>query len=250
MPALKACMKAAFMVAQTLILMPFQLVALALSFDGPGALEMPRLWHKGVCRAFGIKVEVKGTPVTDRQVLYVGNHLSHLDINVLGGLLPVAFVAKADVRGWPVFGFLAVIQRTVFISRARGDAMLAKDSFEGALKRGRSLFLFPEGTSSAGETALPFKSSLFASVAGTKLMVQPFSVVLLEVDGRPVKTVEDRDVYAYHRDMTFAPHLWTFMKGRGARVRIVFHPPIDAAAVADRKELAAAAQAAVARGLS
>ena len=113
---------------------------------------------------------------------------------------------------------------------------------------GKNLIMFAEGTSTDGAQVLPFKTAFFSLATdnseGRKLTVQPMTIALLAVDRRPALTSADRDLYAWHRDMTMplAPHFWRLAKLRGATVLVRFHPPREAADYPDRKALAAACQ--------
>ena len=98
--------------------------------------------------------------------LYVVNHTSYLDIPILGSIIPSAFVSKAEVADWPFFGILAKLQQTVFIERRASRVGEQRNQLRQHLEKGESLILFPEGTSSIGLTALPFKSSFFSTVEG------------------------------------------------------------------------------------
>ena len=147
----------------------------------------------------------------------------------IGGVVRACFVAKDEVRGWPVMGALASLQQTVFISRNSRDARAAAGALSGALAAGHRLVLFPEGTTSDGSGVLPFKSSIFALLAEPSLSqvpLQPVSLALLEVDGRAVDAGGNRDLYAYHGDMHLGPHLLAFMRVSGARLRLRFHSPL------------------------
>jgi 1-acyl-sn-glycerol-3-phosphate acyltransferase len=180
-------------------------------------------------------------------VVHVANHLSYLDVQVLGQRLRTRFVAKEDVRSWPLFGLLARLQQTVFISRARQRAGDVGAIVAAALADDHGLCLFPEGTSSDGSRVLPFKSSVFAPLLGVRdAIVQPVRIELLSVDGRAIAEGGDRDRYAYHGDATLVPHLWRFLRGRGASLRVHFLAPIAVQAAPDRKRLARLAWAEVA----
>jgi 1-acyl-sn-glycerol-3-phosphate acyltransferase len=184
--------------------------------------------------------------------VYVANHLSYLDVSVLGSLLHARFVAKEEVAGWPVFGALARLQRTLFVSRVSTRAAGVVSAMEAAIAAGDALILFPEGTTSPGHRVLPFKSSAFAALAGASLRIQPVTLVLEAVDGQAVEAGPGprRDGYAYHGDAVLGPHLLAFMRGSGATLRVVFHAPIDAAATPDRKLLAQLAWRSVDAGLA
>lgn len=195
----------------------------------------PHIFLKAVCALFGIKCTIKGTPCLDGQTLFVGNHLSYLDIPLIGAALPISFIAKKEVANWPVFGLLAKLQRTAFIDRSRKGAMEGQDTIEHRLNLLKHLVLFPEGTSSDGSKILPFKSSFFAPVLNKNITVQTFTTSLLRTD----KTEPlNRDLYAWYGDMDLEPHLWDFAKSRGVEICVTFAPPVSAKNYTDRKKLA------------
>src|SRR6185295_3773653 len=102
------------------ILLPFHFVAIYAS--GRATMKVAQLWQRFVCFLIGIRVTVTGAPVGDRPLLLLSNHNSWIDIPVLAGVAPVSFVAKKEVAGWPMVGFLARTQRTVFVDRTRRNA--------------------------------------------------------------------------------------------------------------------------------
>lgn len=231
-----------------LILIPVQYAVIQFA-RGRGVYTIPLFFHRITARIFGLRVQARGALAHDtgRQILFVGNHLSYLDITVLGGLLPASFIAKKEVANWPLFGTLARLQRTVFMDRARTAAAREKETLGRRIGEGHDLILFAEGTSSDGRSVLPFKSSLFALAAQEEadFLIQPFSIILQNIE-----TQEQRDAYAWYADMTLTPHLWAFAKGRGAQVTVLFHPPIDTRNIICRKEAARLAHAASARGVT
>ncbi len=246
---LRAILKLTALLLLMLAIIPSQWLLLPF---GDLACRAARRWHRMLCRVLGIRLECVGTPLTGTQVAYVGNHLSYLDIPVIGSIAPGRFIAKAEMRHWPLFGLLARLQHTLFVSRNPRDARRVAEQMELALNAGHSLILFPEGTSSAGERVLAFKSSAFSALTRhlkKGLSIQPFTIDLQGIDGHPLHTMEDRNRYAYHADMVLALHLWAFMRTRGARVRLVFHPALIIAEASHRKHIAAAARSSVADGL-
>lgn len=253
-PPLRATLKLFGFFALCLLAVPLQALIL-LFHKGHCAYIVPNLWHKGLCAVFGIHGEIKGAPLKNRQVLYLSNHLSYLDIPLLGGMLgPSSFVAKSEVSGWPVFGYLSKLQQTVFIRRARSAAAREIGALDIALREGKSLTIFPEGTSTDGRSVIPFKSSLFAiplQAEWEDLMIQPVTISLLSVDGKPPDTQEIRDLYAWHRgmDTPLGAHLWRFARTSGAKLRVTFHPPMRSGDFSGRKELAQTCFEAVCRGL-
>ena len=202
---------------------------------------LPRIFHAGVCRLLRIRVEILGRPASGPSVMYAANHLSYLDVPVLGRILDARFVAKQDVAGWPVFGALARLQRTVFVSRSPRAAPVAAAQLREALLDRDRLVIFPEGTTSDGKSVLAFKPGAFLSLERDPppgLVVQPLSIQLVSVDGAPASGAGVRDLYAYHADMQLLSHLLGFLRLSGARLRLTFHPPIPALPARSRKDWA------------
>jgi 1-acyl-sn-glycerol-3-phosphate acyltransferase len=219
--------------------------------DPAHTFVIPRLFHRLALCMLGIKIKVSGTPSTDMPVLFAANHASYLDIIVLGSLLPAAFIAKSEVAGWPLFGFLAKMQDTIFIERRSTRAADQKTQLQAHFAKRRNIAFFPEGTSSDGLTALPFKSSLFATVeesVGTPITVQPVSITCTELDGYPI-LLEERALYAWYGDMTLMPHLRNVFRRGHFTVEVIFHPPLTTQECADRKVMAATCQERVTRGI-
>src|SRR4249920_1380655 len=158
----------------TLVLLPIYLLGVSLGLQ-PVRRWMPVLYHRIVCIILGIKVQVHGRRSEVTPTLYVCNHVSYLDIEVLGGLMPGSFVAKAEVATWPFFRTLAKAQRTIFIERRSGKTSKSRDEMMERLNTGDNLMLFPEGTSSDGPRVLPFRSALFG-VAQLRRNDKPIAV--------------------------------------------------------------------------
>jgi len=237
--------------ALTLLLMPVQ--ALLLLFRAKRlAARLPRFYHRRVCRIMGITIDRRGEEEAPGPALFVANHASYLDIEILGASLPAFFVSKADVASWPFFGWLAKLQRTVFVDRKIRSVEAQRDAIEKRLAEGDSLILFPEGTSGDGLRLLPFKSSLFAAVEEAAkihdIAVQPVSVAYTRLDGMPLGRFY-RPFFAWYGDMALAPHLWTAV-GLGRLTAVVtFHKAVRARDFASRKELAEHCRRDVAAGL-
>ncbi|MEL7059130.1 MAG: lysophospholipid acyltransferase family protein [Acidobacteriota bacterium] len=118
-----------------------------------------------------MRVKVEGSPPRE-PTLMVANHLSYLDIPLLGGLLPTTFVGKADLRGWPALGAVFDAAGTIFIDRgSKKDLLRVMDEVRTALADGLSVIVFPEGTSGRGDEILPFKPSLLEVAAASGLPV-------------------------------------------------------------------------------
>lgn len=237
--------------AVTLPLMPVQAVLLALK--SPLARRLPVAYHRLICRILGVRLVCRGAPSAARPTLFVANHTSYLDIEILGALLDAAFISKAEVARYPLFGWLARLQRTVFVDRRVNSTALQRDAIQDRLEAGDSLILFPEGTSSDGMRVLPFKSALFSAAAlapqGAPLPVQPVSVAYVKLDGMPLGRFY-RPFFAWYGDMELAPHLWTMLGLGTVAVTVTFHAPVTLHACGSRKALAEYCHRVVAAGVS
>lgn len=238
----------------TLVLVPPQWLIVTFH-KGRFAYILPWLWHKGACAIFGIKIETSGKPYTGSQVIYVSNHLSYLDIPLLGSIIQQAsFVSKNDVRNWPVWGFLSKLQQTAFISRARKDTKKEAGSLDGMLEAGKNLIIFPEGTSTNGSAVKDFKSSLFSlALKNTEnaIMIQPVTISILNTNGKVPETEGERNIYAWPLEMEaeLHEHLWAMANSSGAHIRVSFHDVLQSSSFEDRKILAKTCHEAVCKGL-
>jgi 1-acyl-sn-glycerol-3-phosphate acyltransferase len=235
--------------AWTMPLMPVQ--AMGVLLRRPWVSTFPRFYHRWCCRILGLRVRRIGQPTAARPVLFAANHVSYLDIAVFGSLIAGSFIAKGEVAGWPLFGWLAKLQRSVFIDRRVRSTVQQRDSIAGRLAAGDALILFPEGTSGDGNRILPFKSALFgvADRAGSgSLPVQPVSIAYTRLDGMPIGRVF-RPLIAWYGGMAMAPHLWRMLGLGKVEVIVEFHRPTTLAECGSRKMLARYCQERVAAGL-
>jgi 1-acyl-sn-glycerol-3-phosphate acyltransferase len=235
----------------TLLLVPVQAVLVAAK--SPLAAAFPRLYHRLCCRILGFRIEAKGALSDRHPTLFVVNHISYIDITILGALIKGSFVAKSEVAGWPLFGVLAKLQRTVFIERRVRRAAAQRGELTRRLAAGDDLILFPEGTSSDGSRVLPFKSALFSAAegktGGDPVVVQPVSVAYVRLNGMPMGRLY-RPFFAWYGDMEMASHLWELLGLGVAGVSVEFHAPVMASAFPSRKALAAYCQGVIADGLA
>ncbi len=221
------------------------------------AVQLPRLFHRNVCRVLRIRIKIAGTPVDTGPCLLAANHTSWLDIPILSAVLPVSFVAKKEVNGWPLFGSLARLQRSLFVDRDRRSTTgQFRDVMQARLGNGDILVLFPEGTSSDGNRVLPFKSALMGaadmqleeSEATRFVQVQPVSVAYTHHYGLPMGRRE-RPYFAWYGDMEMMSHIWTALKRGPFDVEVRFHEPVTVAQAGNRKLLAAQCEEVVRDGL-
>ncbi|MGS2718729.1 lysophospholipid acyltransferase family protein [Eionea flava] len=209
------------------------------------------IFHTGCCWLFNLRCHVSGKISKHTPTLFLSNHVSYLDVFVLGKYVPAYFIAKSEVASWPVLGWLAKAQNTLFFERnskrVRGQMQVMSDHFNSK----GNLILFPEGTSTDGEHVKPFKSSLLQSVELSErdVTIQPVTLIYKKYDG-DLMTRERRDQYAWYDTMPFAPHFFTALGLARADVALVFHPPVKLNDFANRKDCAAACQQQVAIALA
>jgi 1-acyl-sn-glycerol-3-phosphate acyltransferase len=232
-------------------LMPVQ--GLGLILRRSWVSRLPRFYHRWCCRILGLRVRTIGVATAKRPALFVANHVSYADIEVLGSLLAASFVAKTDVARWPWFGWLAKLQRSVFVDRQVRSTRMQRDAIGERLGAGDALILFAEGTSGDGNRVLPFKSALFGAAEGrgaaAPIAVQPVSVAYTRLDGMPIGRLY-RPFFAWYGAMQLAPHLWR-MVGLGTIEAVVeFHPPTSFADCGTRKALAQYCHGRIAGGVA
>ncbi len=237
--------------ALTLSVMPLQWLAVRARW--PLRKSLPCWYHKRTCRILGLRIETRGRLSPTRPTLFVANHVSYFDIEVLGALAELSFVAKAEVATWPFFSWLAKLQETVFVERRAQRTAEHRDEIGDRLEAGDDLVLFAEGTSGDGNGILPFKSALF-SVAerqprGEPLTVQPVSISYTRLDGVPLGRYL-RPFFAWYGDMDLGPHLWHALKLGYVTVVVEFHEPVTIERFGSRKALCDHCHAAVSRGVS
>jgi 1-acyl-sn-glycerol-3-phosphate acyltransferase len=237
--------------AWTAGLMPVQLVGLALGCRWTSTL--PVFYHRWCCRILGFRMRVIGAAASERPVLFAANHISYTDITILGSVISGSFIAKSEVARWPFFGWLAKLQRSVFVDRQMRSTATQRDVIGKRLAAGDSLILFPEGTSGDGNRVLPFKSALFAAAQQGEgvppVIVQPVSLAYTRLDGIPIGRLY-RPFFAWYGEVELAPHLWSMVGLGTVEVIVEFHPPTFLRDCGSRKALAEYCHARIAGGLA
>jgi 1-acyl-sn-glycerol-3-phosphate acyltransferase len=212
-------------VGSRLIWLAFELFWAALNyvfyvpFSPESRLKARAQWlqrgSRRVLKIFDAEIGVAG-PIPKNGLL-VSNHLSYLDIFALSALTPCIFVAKCEVRRWPIFGWFARLSGTLFADRSRRTQVGPLTAqIQGALERGALVVIFPEGTSSDGQDVLPFKSSLLEPGAKAAHPLAASHVRYELDDGNVAEEV------CYWKDMTFAPHLLNLLGKSRIRVFLRF----------------------------
>ena len=228
----------------TLSLMPVQF--LLLSLQARAATLLPFYYHRILCRLLGVSIIVEGTR-PEAPALLVSNHVSWLDIPILSSVMPLSFIAKREVRKWPMFGWMAKLQCCVFVNRDnRQSTGKSSSEITDRLNMGDCLVLFPEGTSNDGHWVMPFKSSYFGTVKNLDVAVTPVTLAYLSNYNLPL-TKRQRPSFAWYGDMDLVPHLWEALKAGPIQVLVRFH---EALPKISRKEMAKLAHGTIAKSLT
>lgn len=233
------------------LIFPLQLISHLLRL--PTRRYLPIVLYRIVMRIADIKVRRHG-PLPERGTLIISNHVSWLDIVLIGSLMPVNFVAKADIAQWPLFGVLAKVARTIFIERERrSEAMKQRNAMQQRLSQGERVVLFPEGSTSDGTIVLPFKSALLSAaetkIRGKNVKVQPMTLAFSELSGIPMGR-RMRVEYAWIGHLNLVPHMLQVLCGDPLTVDLIFYPPMDLETAGGRKNLAIQAHRQVQDGLA
>nr|WP_308632609.1 lysophospholipid acyltransferase family protein [Massilia sp. YIM B02763] len=219
------------------------LATCALVFPWAGAPLRERLVRRWSARLLGIcrvRVERLDASPALEHALIVSNHISWLDIFVINALLPSRFVAKAEIRAWPVVGWLVAQAGTVFI--ARGNRRELRHIFKGivdALGQRQRVAFFPEGTVAAQGQLLPFHANLFEAAIDAGVPVQPYALAYLDARGGWHAAVD------YTGDTTFVQSILRILGGEPVTARLASLAPIPAGPGTHRRELAQRAQEAI-----
>lgn len=209
----------------------------------PARLRLKQRWSRQLLAMLGVRLHA-GTARLYAPALLVANHVSWLDIFAINALVPAAFVCKAEVRDWPLIGWLCERTDTVFMPRAsRSAAKQAGDAIAVRLRQGWHVAAFPEGTTSEGGDLLPFHGALFQSAVDAGCRVQPLALRYKDGDGR-LSTAA-----AYCGDTTLLQSMRRIAAAPALQLQLDILPPIDGQD-ADRRRLAAAAHQAIRHALS
>ena len=225
----------------TLVLLPFQWIAVKFGF----ALRrrIPQLYHRMVCALVGVKINVVGKRAENMPLMIVSNHVSWLDISVITASAPVVFIAKQEVAGWPIFGLLAKLQRTVFVNRnQRQKTADVNAEIARRLSGGDPVVLFGEGTSSDGNRVLEFRSALIGATReavaqaqhGQRVWIQPLSIAYTGLLGLPLGR-QHRPLIAWYGDFDLVPHLAGVLRRGSVDVTLTWGAPIAVDENSNRK---------------
>ncbi len=217
---------------------------------------LPQLFHRMGCIFLGMRVTVLGTPSTGRPTLLLSNHISWTDIIAVGSVADVTFVAKSEIKNWFFVGFMASLQRTLYVDRKRrSDAHRASKEMGERMASGGAVLLFAEGQSDIGTHVLPFRSALIGAAqhamqdAGAgDVMVQPLTIAYTRLQGLPVGRT-DRSFIAWIKSKSVKQNIREILTGGTREVTLAFGTPRLLSVGSDRKQVAREAETEVRRML-
>ncbi|MGD9889044.1 MAG: lysophospholipid acyltransferase family protein [Halothiobacillaceae bacterium] len=196
-------------------------------------------WHGQICRALAVDIQTQGQAQTG--VLFICNHISWLDIPVLGSQLSgVRFLAKSEVRQWPLIGWLAARAGSLFIERGNGQDTVKH--IAEALHQGHSVLIFPEGTTTDGLSLRRFHPRLLQAAFDAKAAIQPIALRYLDTQEQPNPRV------AYINDDSFNDTLQRIVHETDLRAEVHFLAPIHPESI-PRSQLAVLAHTHIAQAL-
>ena len=201
-----------------------------------------------------VTIEGDGDLAANGGYVIVSNHMGYLDGIVLGSVFPLLYVSKKEVRHWPVIGAWTALCGTIFIDREREDQVpLLVEEIVQKLKQKANVLIFPEGTSTNGETLLPFQSAPFAAPLRVGAPILPISLTYTRIDHDSVSP-SNRDMVYWYGDMEFASHFWKLLALRNIEVVVKIRPEIKTSGYKNsslsRKQLSQACYDAVLGGLN
>ena len=208
----------------------------------PSRRRLVGWWSAKVLGIAGVAIRIEGTPPAagETGAMIAANHVSWLDIFAIAGVRPTRFIAKAEIRDWPIAGWIAERGGTIFIRREkRRDTGRISERVHQALAEGDCVGLFPEGATTEGDEMLRFHSSLFEPAVANAAHVHPCAIRYLRADGDLCREV------AYVGDLSFTQSFGLVMRQRGVVVTLSFAAPIETAN-RNRREVAALAEGEIA----
>lgn len=200
-------------------------------------------WLNLVIRSLGIQPQITGLP-TEQSALWVANHISWADIPVIGALAPVSFLSKAEIKSWPIIGWLANQTGTLFIERGNPESSnKAMSLIRRHIENMHSILIFPEGTTTEGRSVKKFYPRLFAPAMDGNLIIQPVALRYERENG------ERHDKIPFVEQQPFFSNLWSIMGEKRIVARVSFLPTLRAADFKERRGVAKRAHGLVAEAV-
>jgi lyso-ornithine lipid O-acyltransferase len=210
---------------------------------------LPQLFHRLATSILGINIVQTGNYHKNAPCLIMSNHVSWSDILVMGACGPMRFIAKSEVASWPLFGFFARLQRTIFVERGKRSTIpRVNQKIAEAMAQHDPIVLFAEATSSNGTRIHPFRSSHARAAAQAAeahphktAYIQPVAIYYRGRWGMPLGRHERADI-AWYGDMDLVPHIWSIICQAPIECHISFGEPIACHGTTDMKALTAQAE--------
>lgn len=196
-------------------------------------------WYRRLLPLLGLRPQVQGAPAP--QALLIANHISWMDIPVLGSIGNIGFLSKAEVRDWPLIGWMSAQVGTLFIKRGGHQTAALIEQIQARVSTGQSVVIFPEGTTGDGHRLRRFHPRLMAAAQQPGVNAQPL-VIRYGRDGQP------DPIAPFIGDDNLLAHLWRVLRQPEIEVQVQFLAPLETAGV-DRRRLATRCQEAIAAAL-
>jgi len=215
----RRCLRLPLLVLHVLGGMAVALLVLPPNLERIPSTRPMTLWSRWLCRLLNVRIHMHGAPHSGA-VLLAANHISWLDVFCIAAVCPTHFLAKQDVARWPVFGWFSRRAGTSFIQRGHNNgASTAAEQLTWRLHRGERMLIFPEGTSSVGDTVRRFHARLFQAAIHARCPVQ--AVAVRYPQGQSInRTVP------FVGDDGFIPHLWRLLGEGRITVELYFCEPL------------------------
>ncbi len=200
-------------------------------------------WARKLLRILNILLSVHGARPAKaaRNLIVAANHISWVDIFVINAAQPARFIAKAEIRDWPIAGWLCEKSGTIFIRRTRrSDTAKINETMHKVMAEGSTIGFFPEGTTTAGDKLLKFHTSLFEPAVANSATIAPAAIGYRASDG------ESTNAAAFIGELSFAESVARIISAKSMIAEITFAPQIDATGMT-RRELALTSEAAIAQ---
>ena len=218
------------------------LLCTIMNLDFTGRIDIDdwsRRWLRRLMRIMGIRFIVHGEPVQGSQMM-VCNHVSWIDIPLVGAALTSRFVAKSDIQYWPLIGFIARAIGTFFIRRGHGGSKPLLEKLKPHLAAGGSVVIFPEGTTTDGHNVLPFHPRLFQAALDCNAAVQPVAL-------RYGRTADGEEIAPFVGEDNLFSHVVRVLRSPGLTAELIYCPPLLSTHYSDRAAMAQDAEAAIRR---
>lgn len=193
------------------------------------AIRLTQFWARGLIRVLGLCIRSASSVLLPHSQghLVVSNHQSYLDILALIAHFPVQFVAKHEVRQWPLIGWMAALSHTIFIDRGSiRQSLKCTQQITASLQAGVNVLVFPEGTSTDGTTVRPFKQMLFGTAIKTSSPVLPVTLNYRAINEQPFNA-QTLNLCCWYGEMEFIRHFWQVLALRHIEVSLEAHSMLN-----------------------